>query len=77
MWTQTEFFFFLGQVVFSDSILNAPKQLDRIRDSFSSISETEHLSSGNYIELQFHGGASADDIGYISLSKDAKAAKNG
>ena len=28
-------------------------------------------------ELQFHGGALVSDIGYISLSKDAQAAKNG
>ena len=34
-----------------------------------------HLSSGNYVELQFHGGVSAEDIDYISLSRNAPNAK--
>lgn len=64
-----------GQNVFSGSIPNAPQQLDRIRGDFSSIAKTGHLSSGNYVELQFHGGVSVVDIDYISLSRNAPNAK--
>jgi hypothetical protein len=64
-----------GQSVFSESIPNAPQQLDRIRGDFSSIAKTGHLSSGNYVELQFHGGVSVEDIDYISLSRSVPNAK--
>ena len=64
-----------GQSVFSESIPNAPQQLDRIRGDFSSIAKTGHLSSGNYVELQFHGGVSVEDIDYISLSRNVPNAK--
>ena len=64
-----------GQSVFSESIPNAPQQLDRIRGDFSSIAKTGHLSNGNYVELQFHGGVSVEDIDYISLSRNVPNAK--
>ena len=64
-----------GQSVFSESVPNAPETLDWIRKEFSSIAETGHLRSGNYVELQFHGGVSVEDIDYISLSRNTPNAK--
>ena len=60
-----------GQNVFSDSIPNAPQQLERIRKDFEGIAEKGHLLSGNYVELQFHGGVSVEDVDYIIMSKNS------
>ena len=60
--------------VFSDSVPNAPDRLKDVQRDFASIADKGYLSDGNYVELQFHGGLSAEDIEYIEMSKsDANA----
>ena len=60
--------------VFSTSVPNAPQRLAEVRKDFESIKENGHLSSGGYVELQFHGGVKATDIEYIEVSHaDANA----
>lgn len=55
--------------VFSDSVPNAPQRLQDVQRDFESIAKNGYLSDGNYIELQFHGGVSTNDIEYIELSR--------
>lgn len=60
--------------IFSESVPNAPQRLRDVRNDFKSISENGYLSGGNYVELQFHGGVTTNDISYIELSrKDGNA----
>ena len=62
--------------VFSDSIPNAPQRLEDVRRDFESIEKNGYLSDGGYIELQFHGGVTTEDIEYIEMSRsDANADK--
>lgn len=65
-----------GTRQFSDSVPNAPQRLKEIQRDFGSLKENGYLSDGNYLELQFHGGVTINDIEYIQVSKsDAKASE--
>ena len=59
----------MGNSIFSHSVPNAPQRLQDIQRDFASIAQNGYLASGNYIELQYHGGVTLDDIDYIEISR--------
>lgn len=59
----------IGTDIFSTSIPNAPDRLKEIRLDFESIKKHGYTASGGYIELQYHGGVTTDDIDYIVIPK--------
>lgn len=61
--------FSYGTKIFSHSVPNAPSRLDEIRGMFGALKETGTLGLGNYVELQFHGGVTTNDISYIEVPK--------
>lgn len=60
--------------VFGTSVPNAPDRLKDVNLDFESIRKTGYLDGGNYVELQYHGGVTLEDIDYIEMSRSASNA---
>ena len=45
------------------------ERLDQVRKMFDSIEDEGHKDLGDYVELQFHGGVTLDDVDYVIVSK--------